>query len=155
SGKANRIVAKPGDTIPLKGLDVRVLASAGSVIGAPLPGAGQANSECAQAAAPPAAEPLENQQSLGLLITYGEFRLLDLGDLTMSRELTLVCPANRIGAATVLVASHHMGADANTPQLLRAVHPKVAIGNNGPRKGGDPEIWQALRDTPGLQDVWQ
>jgi len=155
SGKANRITVKPGDTIPVKGLEVRVLSAAGSVIAAPLPGAGQPNPECAQAAPVPADEPLENQQSLGLLITYGDFHILDLGDLTTSRELNLVCPVNKIGRVNVLVASHHMGADANTPQYVHAVHPKVAIGNNGPRKGGDAEIWQTLHDSPGLEDVWQ
>jgi beta-lactamase superfamily II metal-dependent hydrolase len=155
SGKANRITAKPGDAIPLKGLDVRVLAGAGNVLDAPLAGAGQANTECAQAVRAPADEPLENQQSLGLLITYGDFRLLDLGDLTMSRELNLVCPADKIGRVSVLVASHHMGTDANTPQLVHAIHPKVAIGNNGPRKGGDAGTWQTLHDTPGLEDIWQ
>ncbi len=155
SGKANRIIAKPGDTIPVKGLEVRVLSGAGHVIEAPLPGAGQANPECAQAAAIPPDEPLENQQSLGLLITYGDFRILDLGDLTTSRERNLVCPANKIGTVSVFVASHHMGTDANTPQLAHAIHAKAAIGNNGPRKGGDAETWQTLHDTPGLQDIWQ
>jgi hypothetical protein len=48
-----------------------------------------------------------------------------------------------------------MGAAANTPQLIHAVHPKVAIANNGPRKGGTPEAWQTLHDTPGLEDIWQ
>ncbi len=155
SGKAHRIVAKPGDTLPVKGLDVRILAAAGKALETPLPGAGQPNPDCA-AYRPDAAEQAgENQQSLGLLITYGDFRILDLGDLTASREHELVCPANKIGTVSVFVASHHMGAVANTPQLVRAIHPKVAIGNNGPRKGGEPDAWQTLHDSPGLEDIWQ
>ena len=155
SGKANRITVKPGDTIPVKGLEVRVLAGGGNVISGPLPGAGQANPECGQAKPAPANEPLENQQSLGLLISYGDFRILDLGDLTTSREQNLVCPVNKIGTVTVLVASHHMDTDANGPEFVHAVHPKVAIGNNGPRKGGDAGTWQTLHDSPGLEDIWQ
>jgi hypothetical protein len=139
----------------VKGLDVRVLAGGGNVISMPLAGAGQPNPDCAQARPAPADEPLENQQSLGLLISYGDFRILDLVDLTASREHNLVCPANKIGTVSVFVASHHMGTDANGPELVRAIHPKVAIGNNGPRKGGDAGIWQSLHDTPGLEDVWQ
>lgn len=155
AGKANRITVKPGDTIPVKGLEVRVLAGAGNTIAAPLPGAGQSNAECAQYHPDPDEETSENQQSLGLLISFGDFHLLDLGDLTTSHEHDLVCPVNKIGTVNVLVASHHMGAVANTPQLIHAVHPKVAIGNNGPRKGGMPEAWQTLHDSPGLEDIWQ
>ncbi|MBV9744159.1 MAG: MBL fold metallo-hydrolase [Acidobacteriia bacterium] len=153
--KGTHILAKPGDTIPIKGLDVKILASAGETLAVPLPGAGQPNPECASYQKDPDEETGENQQSLGLLITYGSFRILDLGDLTSSREHELVCPANKIGTVTVFVASHHMGAAANTPQLVHAIHAKAAIADNGPRKGGKPAAWQTLHDTPGLEDIWQ
>ena len=153
--KGTHILAKPGDTIPIKGLDVKILASAGETLAAALPAAGQLNPECANYQKDPDEETGENQQSLGLLITYGNFRILDLGDLTSSREHELVCPANKIGSVTVFVASHHMGAAANTPQLVHAIHTKVAIADNGPRKGGKPAAWQTLHDTPGLEDIWQ
>src|SRR5215472_5176696 len=81
ASKGNRIVVKPGDKIPVKGLEVEVLAGAGKTLPAPLPGAGQANPECGSYRPDPAEETNENQQSLGLLITYGDFRILDLGDL--------------------------------------------------------------------------
>lgn len=155
SAKGTRMTVKPGDTIPIKDLEVRVLAGAGDTIGTALPGGGQANPECASFQPDPDEETNENQQSLGLLITYGDFRILDLGDLTTSREHSLVCPANKIGTVDVFVASHHMGAAANTPQLVHAIHPKVAMSNNGPRKGGKPAAWQTLHDTPGLEDIWQ
>jgi competence protein ComEC len=153
--KGTHIIAKPGDTIPIKGLDVKVLAGAGQTLAEPLPGAGQPNPDCASYQPDPDEQTGENQQSLGILITYGSFRILDLGDLTSSREHELVCPANKIGTVNVFVSSHHMGAAANTPQLVHAIHPKVAIADNGPRKGGKPEAWQTLRDTPGLEDIWQ
>lgn len=153
--KGNHILAKPGDTIPIKGLDVRVLAGAGETLGAALPGAGQPNPECSSYQPDPDEQVGENQRSLGLLITFGSFRILDLGDLTSSREHELVCPANKIGTVDVFVSSHHMGAAANTPQLVHAIHAKVAIADNGPRKGGKPAAWQTLHDTPGIQDIWQ
>jgi len=155
SDKGNRMVAKPGDTIPIKGLDVRVLASAGQVLTAPLAGAGQPNPECSSFRFDPEEETPENQQSAGILITFGSFRILDLADLTTSREHDLVCPVNKIGGVDVFVSSHHMGAAANTPQLVHAIHPQVAISNNGPRKGGKPLAWQTLHDSPGLEDIWQ
>ncbi len=155
SSKSTRLSAKPGDTIPIKGLEVRVLAGAGKTLAAPLPGSGQPNPECAAFRPDPAETASENQQSLGLLVTFGDFRILDLGDLTTSREHDLVCPVNKIGTVDVFVASHHMGAVANTPQLVHAIHAKIAIADNGPRKGGTPEAWQTLHDTPGLMDIWQ
>jgi beta-lactamase superfamily II metal-dependent hydrolase len=153
--KANRIVAKAGDTIPIKGLEVKVLAGNGDTLTAPLASAGQTNPECAASQPDPDETVTENQRSLGILISYGSFRILDLGDLTSSREHNLVCPANKIGVVNVFVASHHMGAAANTPQLVHAIHPKVAIADNGPRKGGAAAAWQTLHDTPGLEDIWQ
>ena len=33
--------------------------------------------------------------------------------------------------------------------------PRVAIMNNGPRKGGDPAGWKTVSATPGLEDLWQ
>jgi hypothetical protein len=36
-----------------------------------------------------------------------------------------------------------------------ALHPRVAIMNNGARKGGSPAAWQIIKDSPGLEDMWQ
>ena len=44
--KGKHILVKPGDTIPIKGLDVKVLSSNGDLIASPLPGAGQPNPAC-------------------------------------------------------------------------------------------------------------
>lgn len=155
AAKGTRTSVKPGDTIPIKGLDVKVLAGAGDTLPAALPGAGQSNPECASWKPDPDEGVSENQRSLGLLITFGGVRILDLGDLTSSREHELVCPANKIGTVDILVPSHHMGAAANTPQLVHAVHAKVAIADNGPRKGGKAEAWQTMHDSPGMMDIWQ
>src|SRR5579863_3423807 len=73
-----RVTVKPGWGLPLKGIEVRVLTAAGEHITAPLPGAGEANKYCA--AEPVAsADDTENARSIGVLITYGHFRFLDLG----------------------------------------------------------------------------
>ena len=152
--KGNHIQVKPGDTIPIKGLDVKVLSAAGNVIGAPLPGAGQTNPDCASFQAKET-DTSENAQSVGMLITYGNFRMLDLGDLTWNKEKDLVCPENKIGKVDLYLVSHHGMNASGSPQLVHAIHPKVALMNNGPRKGGTVEAWQTIHDTPGLQDLWQ
>lgn len=152
--KGKHIEAKPGDTLPIKGIDVKVLTSAGNAIDKPLPGAGQPNPTCDSFQAKDA-DPSENARSLGVLITYGNFRMLDLGDLTWNKEKDLVCPVNKIGPVDLYIVSHHGLAQSGSPQLLHAIAPKVALMNNGAKKGGAPEAWQVIRDTPGVQDIWQ
>jgi hypothetical protein len=81
--------------------------------------------------------------------------MLNLADLTWNKEYDLVCPANKIGEVDVYVVSHHGLDQSGSPQLLRAVSPRVAIMNNGASKGGSPAAWRIVRDTPGLEDFWQ
>ena len=148
------VLVKPGWGLPIKGIQVRVISAAGEHITEPLPGAGQANSFCA--AEPVAAvDDTENARSVGVMITYGQFRFLDLGDLTKKIELEIACPDNLLGKVDLFLVSHH-GADLSNPKaLVWALHPQVAIIDNGARKGASPAAWQVVHDSPGLQDLWQ
>ncbi|HLH16373.1 MAG TPA: MBL fold metallo-hydrolase [Bryobacteraceae bacterium] len=152
--KGNHIVVKPGDTIPVKNLDVKVLSAAGEIIPKPLPGAGQPNPDCASFQKHADATD-ENPRSVGLLMTYGSFRMIDLGDLTWNKEYDLVCPANKVGPVDLYIVSHHGMNMSGSPQLVHALSPRVAIMDNGARKGGTAEVWQTIHDTPGVQDLWQ
>src|SRR5262249_15610595 len=97
----------------------------------------------------------ENSHSVGTLIQYGKFRILDLGDLTWNKEFELACPVNKIGVVDVYLTTHH-GMNASGPAaIVHAVHPQVAIMNNGAKKGGTPEAWQVIHSSPGLADIWQ
>jgi len=147
-------VLKPGDTVPIKDLSVKVLTAAGEHIQKPLEGAGQPNPYCATTSKR-APDPTENAQSVGILVTFDRFRFLDMGDLTWNKELELMCPNNPIGTVDVLLVSHHGLNQSNSPALVQAVHPRVAIMNNGAKKGGSPDAWQIVKDSPGLEDLWQ
>jgi beta-lactamase superfamily II metal-dependent hydrolase len=149
-----RVTVKPGWALPMKGIEVRVLAAAGDHITEPLPGVGEANAYCkVEAAAPDDAT--ENARSAGVLVTYGKFRFLDLGDLTKKKELELACPNNLLGTVDLFLVTHH-GADLSNPKaLVWALHPRVAVFDNGPRKGASPAAWQIVHDAPGVEDVWQ
>jgi beta-lactamase superfamily II metal-dependent hydrolase len=148
------VVVKPGWGLPIKGIEVRALTSAGEHIPKPLPGEGKANSYCGSEPAA-AVDNTENARSLGVLLTYGRFRFLDLGDLTKKNELELACPNNFIGTVDLFLVTHH-GADLSNPKaLVWALHPRVAVINNGPRKGSSPAAWQIVHDSPGLEDLWQ
>jgi len=141
---------KAGDTIPVRGLTVKVLSAGGGLMA----GKGEANPFC-EGTKPRDMDPTENARSVGTLITYGKFRIVDLGDLTWNKEFELVCPQNRIGTVDVYLTTHH-GMNMSGPEaIVHALHPKVAIMNNGAKKGGTPEAWKAVHSSPGLKDMWQ
>ncbi len=152
--QGRHLVAKPGDKVPIRGLEVEVLTAGGQEITEPLPGAGAPNSAC-NGVNPREADPSENARSVGVLIQLGKFRLIDLGDLTWNKELELACPTNRIGTVDVYVSSHHGLNQSGSSALVHGLRPRVAIMNNGARKGGSPEAWQTIRSSPGLEDLWQ
>jgi beta-lactamase superfamily II metal-dependent hydrolase len=147
-------IVKPGDKIPIKGLDVEVVAAAGKLITAPLKGAGAPNPLCA-ATPLRAADPTENAQSVGIVIRFGKFRLANLADVTWNKELELVCPVNRIGTVDIYLSTHHGMNLSGSAAIVHALAPRVAIMNNGARKGGSPDAWQIVRNSPGLEDIWQ
>ena len=151
--KAAHTVAKPGDRIPLAGVDVRVVTSAGDTIKTPLPGAGGANPYCAGFV--PGENNAEDPMSVGVHITFGRFRAVHLGDLTKNKEFELMCPNNRIGAVDVMLGLHHGQATSNSSVIVHALRPRVAIMNNGTRKGGEPDVMKTLFSSPGLEDLWQ
>lgn len=151
---SKHLVAKPGDRLPIKGIDVTVVSADGNTIETALPGAGQPNPFCAETK-PKASDPSENARSLGTVLQYGKFRIVDLGDLTWNKELQLVCPVNRIGKANLFVVSHHGLALSNSPALVHALAPRVAVMDNGSKKGGDAAAFDVVKSSPGIQAIWQ
>jgi len=148
------VVVQAGDGLPLRGITVRVLTAAGEHISMPLPGMGEANPLCASEPEA-AADAGENARSLGVLITYGKFRFIDLGDLTKKKELELVCPNNLVGTVDLYLVTHHGLGQSNAKAIVWVLHPRVAIMNNGAHKGGSPVAWQIVHDSPELEDLWQ
>jgi hypothetical protein len=88
-------------------------------------------------------------------MAYGRFRTINLGDLTWNGELDLMCPTNRIGTVDVYLTSHHGLEKSGSPALVHALEPRVAVMNNGTRKGGAPDAFRVLHESPGLEDLWQ
>jgi competence protein ComEC len=154
TGKYQHITAKPGDTLPVKGMQAMIVSSDGALIERPLAGAGQDNPYCKNAAQFPA-DTTENLRSLGTFITFGKLRILDLGDLTHDKEMQLMCPTNKIGKIDIYIVSHHGWVQSSSPAFVFGIAPRVAIMDNGARKGGTPSVLDIIRKSPGLEDLWQ
>jgi hypothetical protein len=133
---------------------VQVLTAAGQAISSPLPGAGAPNPVCASTQ-PREVDPTENAQSIGTLITFGKFRMIDLGDLTWNKEMLLACPNNKVGTVDVYLSTHHGLSLSNCPAVVDMLRPRVAIVNNGFTKGGEPEALRTIHSSPGIEDIWQ
>ena len=151
--RGKHLDAKPGDRLPLKGVDATVVASAGEVLSTPLPGAGRPNAACTGTGIS-AQEKTENPRSSAVLLKYGAFRFLDVGDLSGAPLFALACPINLIGTADVYLVAHHGGADAADPLFFAAIKPRVAIFNNGPTKGAQKETLATVAGMPSI-DGWQ
>lgn len=151
---SNHIIAKPGDRLPIKGIDAVVVSSDGNLIQQPLPGAGQPNPFCSGVQQKPI-DTSENARSVGVVITFGKLRIIDLGDLTWNKEVQLVCPDNKIGKADIFVVSHHGLDQSNSPALVHAIQARVAVMDNAANKGGSPSAWDIIKSSPGLGDLWQ
>ena len=154
TGKYNHIVAKPGDKLPIKGIDATVVSSDGELIHRAFPGAGEPNHYCHPSAQLPA-DQTENARSVGTVLVFGRLRILDLGDLTSDKEMQLMCPDDKLGKIDLYVVSHHGSEQSGSPVLVAAIAPRVAIMDNAAGKGGSPSAWQILKAAPGLEGLWQ
>jgi competence protein ComEC len=152
--RGKHMLVKPGDKVPIRDLDVTIVTANGEHMTRPLCRPCVPNPYCS-AFKPKDPDPGENARSVGSRIAFGRFRLVDLGDLTWNKEQELACPVNLLGTVDVYVTTHHGLAQSGSPVIVHALQPRVAIMNNGPKKGGSPEAWQTVHDSPGLEDLWQ
>jgi competence protein ComEC len=157
--KGQHMVVKPGDRIPIKGVDFQVVSAAAQTITKPLPGAGAANPLCAEfQPKDEIKDPLvggENKQSVGMVITLGKFRMVDFGDLTWNKEHDLACPNNLVGTIDLYVVSHHGQDISSLPMMVHAMRPRVAVMDNGAKKGGAIATFETLKKSPELENLWQ
>lgn len=149
----HHITAQVGQVLHIGSLNVEFVTSDGHVPDSPLPGAGQPNPLCAGVPQMERDGGEENVRSLGMLITFGKTRILDLGDLTWNKELELLCPVNKVGKVDVYFVTGH-GMDISSSPPTAAFDPLVALMQNGRRKGGDEAVFKTLKTFPDLQGLW-
>ncbi len=148
------ITIHAGQSLKIGSLHLTFVASDGKVIGTPLPGAGEPNPLCMHVPQKEKTGGEENVRSLGALMTFGKTRILDLGDLTWNKELELLCPVNKVGKVDVYFVTGH-GMDLSSSPPTAAFDPLVALMQNGPHKGGDPDVVRTVDGYPSLQGFWR
>jgi competence protein ComEC len=153
-GGGTHLQPVPGERLPLKDVEAIVVSSAGATLKGPLAKGGAMNAACPDHATTPR-DLHENPRSTGVVVRYGKFRFLDVGDLTGQPLFNLVCPRNLIGPVDAYLVAHHGGPDASVPETFAALRPRVAIMNNGLSKGGARVTYDALHHVSELEDVWQ
>src|SRR5262249_30406986 len=134
--KGKHIEAKPGELLPLNGVQGVVVSSAGKTIFSALSGGGKVNPSCQPTRTTGLEGDQENSFSAGFRLQFGKFRFLDLGDLTGKPLADLFCPNDVVGPIDIFLVPHHGGADVAGRSTFGATPPTVAILNNGRTKGG-------------------
>lgn len=153
-------VLKPADEIKLlqggksvPPLRVRILAANGVVTGektdAPQTRTCTSNHQAAQK------DESDNANSVAFVLEFGSFRFFDGGDLTWNVEHKLVCPTNLPGKVDVFQVNHHGLDTSNNPVLIEALAPRVAIINNGAKKGGQARTYASLKSARGIESIFQ
>jgi beta-lactamase superfamily II metal-dependent hydrolase len=156
--QAAHIVAKPGDRLPVTGLDWRIVTSAGDVLKTPLAAKATPNPICGSFKPTIDADTWstpDDAQSVGSVVTLGKFRAIDLGDLLWNKEMPLACPNNLVGTVDLYMVTGHGAEVCSAAPFVQAIHPRVAVMQNGTRKGGAAESIRVLRMSPDFEDLWQ
>ncbi len=151
-----RRTLRPGDTIPLRPvpggppLGLRIVAAGGELLGGPTPNP----PSCATHPGKPGVMN-ENAGSVCFVLSYGAFDFYDGADLLWDQEHRLACPTPRVGPVDVMQVTHHGLPVSNNPALVNVLRPRVAVMNNGERKGGAPSVLETLKACPDLVAWYQ
>jgi hypothetical protein len=152
-GDNKHLMPRPGDKLPIAGVEVDIVSASGDLLSAPLAGGGGSNAACATLEHH-VDDGTENYRSIGIRLRMGAFGFVALGDLSGNTLGRLVCPINLLGPASVYLVAHHGNYDSNVPAVLTALEPQAAVLNNSAVKGGVPDSLVTLGSRPGM-DLWQ
>jgi beta-lactamase superfamily II metal-dependent hydrolase len=151
---SRRRTVRPGERLSVDGVDLTIVAADGRSV-ASVPGVSdtRSNASCGSFTRQPV-DNGENGRSLGYLLRFGNFKFLNLGDLSFNFQYPLACPINLLGRVDVYQVTHHGVRDDVLPQQMWSSAPTVAVMNNGPSKGAGIGGVETVLSSPGLRDLW-
>ena len=114
--KARRAV--PGEKLSFGAVEAYVLASSGERISEPLPNAGAPNPLCSNHVPKTDIRAVENDEVVSVVVRYGDFSFLELGDMIWNHEERLVCPNNLLGTVDVYHTSGHGAHWGSNPVMV-------------------------------------
>ena len=124
----NHNLEKPRDPVRNHGIDMQVLPVGGKESKAAIEVTGGPNPDCANTKLPDA-NTTKSALYVGVHITFGKFRIVDLGELTWNKELDPVCLSQqfgRIGRSLYHIASWNkclrVACDSSRIQVTRISH---------------------------------
>ena len=92
-------VLNRANSLPIKGLEAVVVSADGNLLISRCP-APDSRIHC-QGVPKKELDQSENARSVGLVMTFGSLKIVDLGDLTWNKELELMCPNNKLGQSRI------------------------------------------------------
>lgn len=153
-----RVVVKPGQRLPVRGVTLTVHGVRGefdNLTKAGTPARGARKNAACEGTKQKDPDTSDNANSVVLSLQHKAFRFFVGGDLTWNMEEKLACPAIRIGEVDVFQSTHHGLDQSNNPVVVRALSPRVAVFNNGPRKGAQPASFASVKEVPGIEAIYQ
>jgi competence protein ComEC len=153
-----RVRLQPGQRLPVRGVTLLVHGVRGQFDNLGKGGAaarGARKNVACEGATQKDPDLSDNANSVVLSLQYKAFKFFDGGDLTWNMEEKLACPSIRVPEVDVFQSTHHGLDQSNNPVVVRALSPRVAVFNNGPRKGAQPASFATIKGVPGLEAIYQ
>lgn len=151
--RLKRIRVNPGDVLPIVGMKAILVSANGRSIAAPLEGSNTPNPLCKTTETGPQDAEVDTF-SIGVQVTFGKLKMVEMGETSLDKERTLLCPVNMLGHADLYVTTNR--AWERSPAVPEAMGARVAILDDRTQlREGAPSAGEASRSTAGLETLWQ